>query len=134
MLFILGEKTKLDRGLLVLARTEHTATIMFWIGLVASAGTMPAAVAGWTELVLADGLLLLAAGTLATLGMLFTVEAYRFGEVSALATFPYARILFALAIGYFVFAEIASLRELFGAAVIVACGLLANGSRRSVAR
>jgi drug/metabolite transporter (DMT)-like permease len=118
----------------VLARTEHTATIMFWIGLVASAGTMPAAVAGWTELVLADGLLLLAAGTLATLGMLFTVEAYRFGEVSALATFPYARILFALAIGYFVFAEIASLRELFGAAVIVACGLLANGSRRSVAR
>ena len=118
----------------VLARTEHTATIMFWIGLVASAGTMPAAVAGWTELVLADGLLLLAAGTLATLGMLFTVEAYRFGEVSALATFPYARILFALAIGYFVFAEIASLRELIGAAVIVACGLLANGSRRSVAR
>ncbi len=117
----------------VLARTEHTATIMFWIGLVASAGTMPAAVAGWSELVLADGFLLLAAGTLATLGMLFTVEAYRFGEVSALATFPYVRILFALAIGYFVFAEIASLRELLGAAVIVVCGLLANGSRRSVA-
>jgi drug/metabolite transporter (DMT)-like permease len=117
----------------VLARTEHTATIMFWIGLVASAGTMPVAVASWTELGLSDGLLLVAAGTLATFGMLLTVEAYRFGEVSALATFPYLRILFALAIGYFVFAELASLRELVGATVIVACGLLANGYRRPTA-
>jgi drug/metabolite transporter (DMT)-like permease len=113
----------------VLARTEHTATIMVWIGLVASAGTMPAAVAGWTELSLSDSLLLLTAGTLATLGMLFTVETYRFGEVSALAPFPYVRILFALTIGYFVFAETASVRELLGAAIIVLCGLLASDYR-----
>ena len=117
----------------LLARTEHTATIMFWIGLVASAGTMPMALAGWTNLTLADALLLLTAGTFATIGMLLTVEAYRFGEVSALATFPYARILFALTIGYFLFAEVASMRELFGAAIIIACGLLANRSRRSIA-
>ncbi len=116
----------------VLSRTEHTATIMFWIGLVASVGTMPTALVSWREIVLADGLLLLMAGTLATFGMLLTVEAYRFGEVSALAAFPYVRILFALAIGYFVFTEIASLRELVGAAIVVACGLLANGYRRGV--
>jgi drug/metabolite transporter (DMT)-like permease len=117
----------------VLARTEHTATIMFWIGLVASAGTMPEAVSSWSDLGLYDGLLLLSAGSLGTLGMLLTVEAYRFGEVSALTTFPYFRILFALAIGYFFFAETASARELLGAAVIVACGLLANGYRRPLA-
>lgn len=116
----------------VLARTEHTATIMFWIGLVATLGTMPAAVAGWSQIALADGLLLVVAGTLGTLGMLFTVEAYRYGEVSALATFPYLRILFALVIGYFVFAETASLRELIGAALIVVCGLIASGERRAV--
>jgi drug/metabolite transporter (DMT)-like permease len=110
----------------VLARTEHTATIMFWIGLVASAGTMPAAITGWADLGLTDSILLIAAATLATLGMLFTVEAYRFGEVSALATFPYVRILFALVAGYFVFAEVASMLELFGAAVIVICGLAAS--------
>lgn len=116
----------------LLARTEHTATIMFWIGLVASAGTMPMALAGWTNLTLTDALLLLTAGTFATIGMLLTVEAYRFGEVSALAAFPYARILFALTIGYFLFAEVASMRELSGAAIIIACGLLANRSRRSI--
>jgi drug/metabolite transporter (DMT)-like permease len=114
----------------VLARTEHTATIMFWIGLVASAGTMPVAAAGWTGMSPLDTLLLVTAGTLGTLGMLLTVEAYRFGEVSALASFPYVRILFALTIGYLVFGETATPRELLGALVIVICGLLAGDYRR----
>jgi len=114
----------------VLARTEHTATIMFWIGLVASVGTMPMAIASWTGLAAVDALLLVTASTLATVAMLLTVEAYRFGEVSALATFPYLRILFAIGVGYFVFAEIATPRELIGVAIIVICGLLANEKRR----
>ncbi len=114
----------------VLARTEHTATIMFWIGLVASVGTMPMAIASWTGLAAVDALLLITASTLATVGMLLTVEAYRFGEVSALATFPYLRILFAIGVGYFVFAEIATPRELIGVSIIVICGLLANEKRR----
>ena len=114
----------------VLARTEHTATIMFWIGLVASVGTMPMAIASWTGLAAVDALLLVTASTLATVGMLLTVEAYRFGEVSALATFPYLRILFAIGVGYFVFAEIATPRELIGVSIIVICGLLANEKRR----
>ena len=114
----------------VLARTEHTATIMFWIGLVASVGTMPMAIASWAGLAAVDALLLVTASTLATVAMLLTVEAYRFGEVSALATFPYLRILFAIGVGYFVFAEIATPRELIGVAIIVICGLLANEKRR----
>ncbi|MBR9862537.1 MAG: DMT family transporter [Rhodobacteraceae bacterium] len=116
----------------VLARTEHTATIMFWIGLVATAGTLPGAVTGWTGVTLPDLAILVTAGLLGTLGMLFTVEAYRYGEVSALATFPYIRLFFALAIGYFLFAEIPTLRELIGAAIIVVCGLAAREHRRPV--
>lgn len=115
----------------VLARTEHTATIMFWIGLVASLGTAPGAVLGWTEVGPPDLFILALAGTLATLGMLLTVEAYRFEEVSALAPFPYARILFALAAGYFLFAETVEATELLGAAIIVVCALLASEGRRS---
>lgn len=114
----------------VLARTEHTATIMVWIGLVATLGTLPAAAAGWTEIAGRDLLLMTAAGTLATLGMLLTVEAYRFGEVSALATFPYVRLIFALGAGYVLFGEVASAREVLGAAVIVVCGILATERRR----
>ena len=114
----------------VLARTEHTATIMFWIGLVATLGTAPGAALSWTALGLSDLTLLVLAGTLATFGMLLTVEAYRFGEVSALAPFPYARILFALGVGYFLFAETITFPEMLGAGVIVLCGLLARERRR----
>jgi drug/metabolite transporter (DMT)-like permease len=114
----------------VLARTEQTATIMFWIGLVATMGTAPVAALSWTALSPPDLAILALAGTLATLGMLLTVEAYRFGEVSALAPFPYARILFALAAGYFLFSEAIAATELLGAGVIVVCGLLANERRR----
>lgn len=116
----------------VLARSEHTATIMFWIAVVATACTLPTAVTGWTGLDLRNGLLLLTAGTLGTLGMVLSIEAYRFGEVSKLATFPYARLLFALSVGYLVFDEIATMRELAGAAIIVICGFLANERRKSV--
>ncbi len=115
----------------VLARSEHTATIMFWIGLVATIGTLPGAVAGWTAVTLQDALLLMLAGTLGTVGMLFTVEAYRFGEVSALTTFPYVRLFFALVAGYFLFGETVSGREVLGAAVIVICGLLAHEYRKA---
>jgi drug/metabolite transporter (DMT)-like permease len=114
----------------VLARTEQTATIMFWIGLIATLGTAPAAALSWTALSLQDLTILVLAGTLATLGMLLTVEAYRFGEVSALAPFPYARILFALAAGYFLFSETIDGTKLLGAGVIVLCGLLAKERRR----
>ncbi len=114
----------------VLARTEQTATIMFWIGLVATLGTTPGALLSWTEVSLSDFIILALAGTLATLGMLLTVEAYRFGEVSALAPFPYARILFALGAGYFLFSETVEATELLGAAVIVVCGILANERER----
>lgn len=115
----------------VLARTEHTATIMFWIGIVATLGTAPGAALTWTALTLPDFAILTLAGSLATLGMLLTVEAYRFGEVSALAPFPYARILFALGAGYVLFGETIGRVELLGAGVIVLCGLMANERRRS---
>ncbi len=117
-----------------LARFEHTATIMVWIGLVASVGTFPMAVAGLSDIETPDVVLLITAGTLATFGMLLTVEAYRFGEVSALASFPYLRILFALLVGYVVFAEVASWREITGAIIVTICGVFAGRKERSLLR
>ena len=89
----------------LLVKTEHTATIMFWIGAVATIGTTSGAILGWTFVSMQDLILLCLAGALGTFGMLLMVEAYRFGEVSALAPFPYTRILFALGAGYFLFGE-----------------------------
>ena len=117
-----------------LVRSEHTATIMFWIGLVASIGTFPMALSGLPDIAGQDAMLLITAGTLATFGMLLTVEAYRFDEVSALASFPYLRILFALVVGYVVYAEVASWREITGAIIVIACGLFAGSNEKPALR
>ncbi len=107
----------------ILARTEPTATIMFYIGLVATLGTLPVLVADWRPI--APGILpfLALSGGLGTAGMLLTIEAYRVGEVSALAPFPYLRLVFSMAAGLLLFAEMPGLHTLLAALVIVVSAL-----------
>jgi drug/metabolite transporter (DMT)-like permease len=52
-------------------------------------------------------------------------EAMRAGEISAIAPFRYSRLIFALAIGFLVFAEIPDMLTLAGAGLIMASGIYA---------
>lgn len=112
----------------ILARTEATPTIMFYIGLVTTAGAVPGLLDGWHPLAPSAAGMLVLAGGLGTLGMVLTVEAYRVGEVSALAPFPYLRLVFAICAGIIVFGEYPSLDVLCGAVVIAGCALAVRGS------
>jgi drug/metabolite transporter (DMT)-like permease len=108
----------------ILARTEPTATIMFYIGLVATLGTLPVMLAAWHPLEAEAMLLLALSGGLGTAGMVFTIEAYRVGEVSALAPFPYLRLVFSAAAGMILFAEMPGVHTLAGAVLIVISALV----------
>jgi len=118
----------------MLSRTEATLTIMLWIGAVASLGALPVALWDWRALETSDVALLALAGCLGTVGMFLTIEAYRCAEVSAMAPFPYLRIVFALIIGLVVFDELPSAAKLAGAAIIVACAFAETraGPRRGL--
>lgn len=107
----------------ILARTEATTTIMFWISVIACIGTAPVAALDWQPLTPGALAMLSLAGMLGTLGMLLTIEAYRVGEVSALAPFPYTRIVFAVAIGWALFGETLGPQTMAGIALIVICAL-----------
>ena len=107
----------------ILARTESTATIMFYIGLVATLGTLPVLLADWRPVEGGVLLLLALSGGLGTAGMLFTIEAYRVGEVSALAPFPYLRLVFSMAAGVLLFAELPGVHTMLGAILIVVSAL-----------
>ncbi|MEO3428948.1 DMT family transporter [Pelagibius sp. CAU 1746] len=107
----------------VLARTEATPTIMFYIGLVTTAGALPGLIEAWHPLAPAALGMLALSGGLGTLGMVLTVEAYRVGEVSALAPFPYLRLVFSLAAGILLFGEYPTFGVLCGAVVIAGCAL-----------
>ena len=110
----------------VLARSEPTVTIMFYIGVVTVLGSAPVAWWFWQPLSLPGLLLALCTGCLGVLGMWFTLEAYRVGEVSALAPFPYLRLVFALLVGIWVFQEPLVTRTLVGAGIIVASVVLSG--------
>ena len=112
----------------ILARTEGTVTIMFYIGLVATLATLPAVLADWRALEAGTLALLALSGGLGTAGMLLTIEAYRVGEVSALAPIPYLRLVFSGVAGYLVFAEVPTPHALAGAVLILATVLISGRS------
>lgn len=114
----------------ILVRTEKTPTIMFYIGVVTTLGTLPVAWFNWQPLSAETFMLLACAGLVGAGGMWLTIEAYRAGEVSALAPFPYLRLVFAVAAGYAVFAEVPAANTLAGMAIIVASTIYVARSER----
>lgn len=108
----------------ILARTEPTATIMFYIAAVATAGTLPGVLTEPGPLPAVAIMLLALSGGLGTAGMLLTIEAYRVGEVSALAPFPYLRLVFSVLAGILIFAEVPGLHTLAGGVLIVVAALV----------
>jgi len=71
-----------------------------------------------------EAAMILGATGFGVLGYSFLTRAMRTGEVSAVTPFRYTRLLFAMVLGMAIFAERPDAATLFGAAVIVICGVL----------
>jgi drug/metabolite transporter (DMT)-like permease len=102
-----------------LAATEQTATIMVYLASVVFLAAIPQAAFDWRPLRPDDLALLGVLAVLGTVGNALLVEAYRHAEASALAPYPYSRLLFSAVAGWFVFGEVATLSTLAGAVLIV---------------
>ena len=76
---------------------------------------------------------LIAIGILGGIGQIAMTEAFRFAPASVLAAFDYTGLLWAVAIGFVIFAETPEANVLAGAAIVVAAGLsvVLQESRRS---
>jgi drug/metabolite transporter (DMT)-like permease len=106
-----------------LARTEQPLTIILYLGVVSTVVTaLPAAVV-WQPPGPFELAMMLAAAALASLAQVCFIRGYRIGEASALAPFEYARLPFAAAYGFWLFAEVPDRYTLLGAALIVASSL-----------
>ena len=79
---------------------------------------------GWNVPTNEEILLLLLTGLAGGFGQLFLSYSYRYAEVSLLAPFDYAALIWAVALGYFLFGELPALQVWIGAAIVVAAGLL----------
>jgi drug/metabolite transporter (DMT)-like permease len=103
----------------MLSRIERTETIMFYIGVVAVAVSLPIALPGlawpgWGNL----GLLVLA-GICGPLAMQLWITSLRMADASFLAPISYVRLVFAAGFGIFLFNEVPDWGLGVGAALII---------------
>ena len=68
--------------------------------------------------------MLLITGLSGGIGQIFLSFSYRYSEASVLAPFDYAAMIWAVVLGYFIFAEVPAAQVWIGSAVVIASGLL----------
>lgn len=107
-----------------LVQTERTPAIVFYFSLTATVLSLATIPFGWVVPTLTEGLILTAAGLLGGVGQILLTSSYREADASLVAPFDYASMIFALLIGYFVFAEVPTWTMLAGAAIVIAAGVL----------
>lgn len=107
-----------------LVNTEGTAAIVFYFSLTATTLSLVTLPFGWVWPTPLEAALLVLAGLLGGVGQILLTSSYREADASLVAPFDYASMIFALAIGYFVFAEVPTWTMLGGAALIVTAGIL----------
>ncbi|WP_395541693.1 DMT family transporter [Neotabrizicola sp. sgz301269] len=107
-----------------LVMAEKTPTIVFWFSVTATVLSLTTIPFGWVWPAPREAALLIGAGLLGGVGQVLLTSSYREADASVIAPFDYASMLFALAIGWFVFAELPTATMLAGAALVVLAGCL----------
>jgi len=104
--------------------TERAATVVFYFTLSSMLLSLLTLPFGWVMPSPRDAGLLVLAGLVGGVGQGLLTSAYRFAHASVVAPFDYASMLFAIAISYFIFAEVPTGATLAGAVLIVGAGIL----------
>jgi drug/metabolite transporter (DMT)-like permease len=107
-----------------LVLVEETSAIVFWFSVTATVLSLVTLPFGWVWPTPVETAILIGAGLLGGIGQILLTTSYREADASLVAPFDYASMLFALAIGYFVFAEVPTWPMVGGAALIVTAGIL----------
>ena len=103
---------------------EHSTAIAFYFMLTAAVVSLFTLPLGWNVPTGREGWILLGCGLAGGVGQLFLSFSYRYGEASLLAPFDYTAMIWAVALGYFVFGELPMANVWIGAAIVIAAGLL----------
>lgn len=104
--------------------TEQTAAIVFWFSITATLLSLATLPFGWVVPTGREAALLVLAGLLGGIGQILLTSSYREADASLVAPFDYASMIFALGIGWFVFAEAPTVTMLAGAAIVITAGVL----------
>jgi len=119
-------------GVRQLTRSEPSSRIVFYFGVIATAGSALPLVRAWTTPVPALWLTLAAIGVLATLGQLLLTEAYAYAPAAQVGPFVYASVVFAGLFDWWLFGRPPDRYTVAGAFLIALAGILALRLRGEV--
>ncbi|MBE9636094.1 DMT family transporter [Salipiger mangrovisoli] len=106
-----------------MVQTEQTSAIVFYFSLTATALSLLTLPFGWVVPDPMTLLLLISTGLVGGVAQICLTSAYKGAEAALLAPFDYASILFAIIIGYVVFAEVPTPLMLVGSAIVISSGI-----------
>jgi drug/metabolite transporter (DMT)-like permease len=113
-----------------MSQAEDSKTMVFWISVIIVAGSAPMAILTWQPLTLKAFWVIMLSGLLGVFGMYLGIEAYARAEAAFLAPVGYIRLVFAIALGFFLFGEVPELRMLAGSVVVICATLYVTRSEQ----
>jgi len=105
------------------ARRDTAATSFFWTGTVGAVGMTAVGAWVWEPMTGPDWAWMAALCVTGALGHYTLIKCYEVAEASAVQPFAYLQLVFASAMGVFVFSETIRPNVAFGAALVVGAGL-----------
>jgi drug/metabolite transporter (DMT)-like permease len=106
-----------------LVHTEKSATIVFYFSISSSVIALMTFPLGWVMPPPLFIAYMIGAGIAGGIAQILLTEAYRHADMSVIAPFEYTSLVFSIAIGFFVFADVPTWQMVVGA-VIVMCSAL----------
>jgi drug/metabolite transporter (DMT)-like permease len=107
----------------LLSRTDFNATTLFYSNGVGAVLMLPVAPFFWTAPTLAELVLMMFAGALASFGHYLLIVAHRHASPSLLSPFIYTQLVWVVVLGYMVFGDVPDGWTLVGAAIVICSGL-----------
>lgn len=105
------------------ARKDSSATSFFWTGVVGAVAMTLVGVWFWEPMTQVDKMWMGILAVTGALGHWLLIKCYEVAEASAVQPFAYLQLVFASAIGIFVFGEVLELNVIIGAALVVMAGV-----------
>lgn len=106
-----------------LVDTERTSTIVLYFSLTATFFALTTIPFGWERLTTVQVVSLVLSGFCGGIGQVLMTHSYRYADTSTIAPFEYTSVVFSIAIGFFVFAEVPGWATIIGSAIVAGSGI-----------
>ena len=103
-----------------ITQTEPTITLLAYQAIFVGALALIPAIVNWQWPTMVELTLLLSVGGISSVAQWIGVTAYKYGEANVVANVEYAKMIYSLILGYYIFSELPDIISLTGASLILA--------------